>query len=56
MINKASGGKRAALESRGTPVEVVHQTGERDSGVREAHEHAGIHVRAEAFFDAVAVK
>jgi UDP-N-acetylglucosamine--N-acetylmuramyl-(pentapeptide) pyrophosphoryl-undecaprenol N-acetylglucosamine transferase len=43
------------LVSRGTPVEVVHQTGERDlSRVREAYERAGIHARSEAFFDAVA--
>jgi UDP-N-acetylglucosamine--N-acetylmuramyl-(pentapeptide) pyrophosphoryl-undecaprenol N-acetylglucosamine transferase len=43
------------LVSRGTSVEVVHQTGARDlSSVREAYERAGIPARAEAFFDAVA--
>ena len=54
-INMAMVAAAPRLVSRGTPVEVVHQTGERDlSRVREAYEHAGISARAEAFFDAVA--
>lgn len=54
-INMAMVAAAPRLVSRGTPVEVVHQTGERDlSRVREAYEHAGVSARAEAFFDAVA--
>ena len=54
-INVAMVAAAPRLVSRGTRVEVVHQTGERDlASVREGYQRAALPARAEAFFDAVA--
>ena len=54
-INMAMVAAAPRLVSRGTSVEVVHQTGERDlAAVREGYQRAGVAARAEAFIDAVA--